>query len=171
MYLIKGNTSHTHIHTHIYICFSVCVIIGLFWWMNFSVRLDSKIRNTGFFWSVIKKIFNVTFEKVKKNWIISCDVFNICWNYPFYDCPKVLIDSVRNYLLARPFPQTVLSQLVIPNKFHLIEVEFCCDVMVKAMTSGIVVSKRVQTQVTPFTFGQIPLGKVWTPLSSHLLVK
>ena len=41
-------------------------------------------------------------------------------------------------------------------------------VMVKAMDCGIVVSEFL---LQSFTFGQIPLGKVWIPLSSQLWVK
>ena len=43
-------------------------------------------------------------------------------------------------------------------------------VMVKAMDYGIVVSSYSSRAIT-FIFGQIPLGKVWTPLSSQLWVK
>ena len=44
-------------------------------------------------------------------------------------------------------------------------------VMVKAMDSGIVVLEFVLQSRYTFTFGQIPLGKVRTPLSSQLWVK
>ena len=44
-------------------------------------------------------------------------------------------------------------------------------VIVKAMDSGIVVREFVLQSHYNIHFGQIPLGKVWTPLSSQLWVK
>ena len=38
------------------------------------------------------------------------------------------------------------------------------DVMVKAMDCGIVVRESYSSHAITFTFGQIPLGKAWTPL-------
>ena len=62
---------------------------------------------------------------------------------------------------------------VVNHQFHSLQCfwGYPRGLMIKAMDCGIVVSEFVLSRATTFTFGQIALGKVWTPLSSQLCVK
>ena len=67
----------------------------------------------------------------------------------------------------------IAKQIIVEKKIKskLLKTRGCPrGVMVKAMAYGIVVSSYSSYAIT-FTFGQIPLGKVWTPLFSQLWVK